>query len=107
MVHQFQVPECTLATLTRQRATQLHNQGDIWICGDPMSLDTNTPLYTAKTYAYAYHPTKYSDMLIAAKWIKNAPPGTIETRLPDTGRIQREQVKKDPMQTNMVVQYLF
>jgi hypothetical protein len=45
--------------------------------------DTHTPLYTAKTYAYAYHLTKDSNMLIAAKrfaeWIKNAPPGTIET----------------------------
>lgn len=40
-------------------------------------------MYTAKTYAYAYHLTKDSNMLIAAKrfaeWIKNAPPGTIET----------------------------
>jgi len=53
---------------------------DLW---EPYVAGYQHPIYTAQTYAYAYHLTEDPAMLTAAKrfatWISKTPPGTVET----------------------------
>jgi hypothetical protein len=57
-------------------AAQLRGYLDLW---RPYVAGYQYPIIHCQDLCLCLPPTKDSDMLIAAKWIKNAPPGTIET----------------------------